>query len=146
MKVLFLLHGVAFCCISAMGRARVSSAAGALPSPQPPYRVRGRLSPTTGEGVRGFTTEGAGDAEGSQVKVLFLLHGVAFCCISAVVHAPSLCISPGGLTGVGNVWTSYEYDSPDPLSLKGEGWGEGDVSTSNVIRMDSSTESISSRT
>ena len=93
-----------------------------------------------------FTAEGAENAEGSQVEVLFLLHGVAFCCISAVVHAPSLCISPGGLTGVGNVWTSYEYDSPDPLSLKGEGWGEGDVSTSNVIRMDSSTESISSRT
>ena len=32
---------------------------GTSPSPQPPYPVRGRLSPTTGEGVRGFTAESA---------------------------------------------------------------------------------------
>ena len=70
MKVLFLLHGVAFCCISAVGRARVSSAAGALPSPQPPYRVRGRLSPTTGEGVRGFTAEGAESRKESRKSVV----------------------------------------------------------------------------
>ena len=32
----------------------------------------------------GVTAGSAESAEGSQVKVLILLHGVAFCCISAM--------------------------------------------------------------
>ena len=61
------LHFVAFP-LWAVPPLCVSPPAGALPSPQPPYRVRGRLSPTTGEGVRGFTAEGAEDAEGVRWK------------------------------------------------------------------------------